>query len=65
MAVYLTSSGAYVVSVAMMHRGRRDADLVPGRGLQFIGIFVVFIIAGLALGLIIGVNDKFLLGGAL
>ena len=65
MAVYLAASAAYVVSIALMHRRGNRSDLDPDKGLQFIGIFVSFIVFGLALGLVIGVNAKFLLGGKL
>jgi hypothetical protein len=65
MAVYLVGSGAYVVSLVMMHRVARDPGVSPGPRLKFVGICLAFIVLGLFLGLVIGVNAKFLLGGTL
>jgi hypothetical protein len=65
MAVYLASSGTYIVCITMMHRVGHEPEVISRSGFRFIGVCVAFIVLGLALALVIGVNAKFLLGGTL
>jgi len=66
MAVYLLSSGGYVASIVLIHRVHHTTEpSLRSSRLQFTVVCSVFVVLGLLLGLIAGVNAKFFLGGTL
>ena len=65
MAAYLVASASYLAAVVMIHRLPQRSNVVANSRLAFGGTCAAFVVVGLVVGLIVGVNAKFLLGGKL
>ena len=64
-AIYLATSTAYLVAVVLIHRTRLASEANSAPRMVYGGICAAFAIVGPVVGIIVGVNAKFMLGGTL